>query len=290
MAEFVKRDGGLIHYDVTGRPGDPAFILIEGLGAHMIAWRRQFCQPLVDAGHRVVRLDNRDVGRSQRYPNGGYSMSDLAMDTHELIRHLGIAPAHVIGQSMGGLVAQHLAYEHPEDVASLSLLYTTPSAKYIDPAKAVDALRAAPRPHTREEAIELHIASERICASTGFSFDEAWKRELGGLTWDRGLDPDGVVRQCEALLADQADFEALGRVDVPVLIVHGTDDAVIDDEASSQLHQAMPGSDLWLIQGLGHDLPLELLPALTKRIVANAGRAPSGTRRATVSGTQPSTY
>lgn len=271
MAELIKADGGVVHYDVTGASGQ-AFVLIEGLGAHLIAWRHELYGRLVDAGHLVVRLDNRDVGLSQRYPTGDYTMADFATDTHELIQHLGVGPAHIVGQSMGGVIAQHLAVEHPEDVASLCLLYTTPSAGFIDPAKGVESLRAAPRPRSREEAIAVHIASERVCASRDFSFDETWKRELGGLMWDRGSDPEGVVRQGQALFADQADLEALARVDVPVLIVHGTADAVIDHEASRQLHNAMPGSDLWLVEGMGHDLPLELLPTLAERILGNARR------------------
>ena len=128
----------------------------------------------------------------------------------------------------------------------------------------------------------MHIASERVCASRDFSFDETWKRELAGLMWDRGLDPEGVVRQGQALFADQADPESLAHLDVPVLIVHGTADAVIDHEASRRLHDAMPGSDLWLIDGMGHDLPLELLPALTERILENRDTArPGRERRAT---------
>jgi pimeloyl-ACP methyl ester carboxylesterase len=278
MPDFLKADGGRIHYDVSGTGSDPAFVLIEGLGAHLVAWRREFCEPLVEAGYHVVRLDNRDVGLSQRYPDGGYSISDLASDTHELIEHLQIGPAHIVGQSMGGMVAQHLSYEHPADVASLTLLYTTPSGSYVDRAKGVDSLRAAPKPRSRQDAIELHVASELVCASTSFSFDERWKRELGGLMWDRGWDPDGVVRQGQALFADRVDLDALRRVDVPVLIVHGTADRLIDHRASSQLHEAMPTSELWLVDGLGHDLPLELLPALTTRIIANAGRAQSDDR------------
>ena len=277
MPELVKTDGGVVHYDVIGDPQAPAVVLIEGLGAHMIAWREEFCRPLVEAGFRVVRLDNRDVGRSQRYPDGGYTLSDLAEDTHQLIEHLTVRPAHVVGQSMGGMVAQHLATEHPEDVASLSLIYTAPSAEYVTGVRRVDALREAPRAATREEAIDLHVESERICASGGYSWDEAWKRELAGLMWDRGYDPDGVIRQCQALLTDQLDPQALAGLEIPVLIVHGTNDALIPHAAGVSLHDAIPGSELWLIEGMGHDLPVELIPALTGRIVTHARLAATQT-------------
>lgn len=270
MPEHVKRDGGTIHYEVFGPQKATAFVLIEGLGAHMIAWRSQFYEPLVDAGYRVVRFDNRDVGQSQRYPDGGYSISDMATDAHELIAHLELGAAHIVGQSMGGMVAQHLADEHPDDVASLCLIYTTATPSDVSPERGVEALGSAPRARTRDEAMDLHLASERICASPGYAWDEDWKRNLAGLMWDRGYDPDGVVRQREALMNDHMDSHALARLEVPVLVVHGTDDQLIPHHASRTLHERIPGSDLWLVDGLGHDLPLEILPELTGRVLANA--------------------
>ncbi len=274
MPDFTKRDGGTVHYDLAGDSDGPVIVLIEGLGAHMIAWRTEFRQPLLDAGYRVLRFDNRDVGLSQRYPAGGYSLSDLAEDTHQLIDYLGIGPTHVVGQSMGGMVAQHLAIEHPEDVASLSLIYTAPSADYVTGVDRPAAIRSAPRASSRDEAVKLHVEAERIGASTSYSWDESWKAEVGGLMWDRGYAPDGIARQCEALMKDRLDTAALAKIDVPVLILHGTVDALIPHPAGIALHAAIPGSDLWLIEGLGHDLPMELLPDITSRILANMQRDP----------------
>lgn len=273
MPEIVTASGGAIHYDVHGEPDAPAFVLIEGLGAQMVAWRQEFYQPLVEAGYHVVRLDNRDAGMSKRCPEGNYALSDLAQDTHELIAQLGIGPVHVVGQSMGGMVAQHLALDHPQDVGSMSLLYSSPSPRHVSPARGVEALRAAPRARTREEAVELYIESERIGASRAYSWDLAWKRQLAGLMWDRGYDPEGVIRQCKALLSDEIDQRSLAALRVPVLIVHGTDDALISHDAGIALNAAIPGSELWLVEGMGHDLPLELIPQLTTRIVTNAQRA-----------------
>src|SRR5690349_17735642 len=188
MPDLVKKDGGTLHYDVhqpTPLPGPgedpPTILLIEGLGAHMIAWRKGFWQHFLDAGYQVVRFDNRDVGRSQRYPDGGYRLHDLARDAHELAEHLGLAPLHVVGQSMGGMTAPHLAIEHPEDVASLTLLYTTSSPRHLAAERGVEALRSAPRASSREQAAALHLAGERVCASSSYSFDETWRHELGGL-------------------------------------------------------------------------------------------------------------
>lgn len=273
MPEIVTDSGGAIHYDVHGEAGAPAFVLLEGLGAQMVAWRHQFFQPIVEAGYQVVRLDNRDAGMSKRCPEGDYRLADLAEDTHELIAQLGIGPVHLVGQSMGGMVAQHLASDHPQDVASMTLLYSTPSPRYVSGVRGVEALRAAPRARTREEAVELYIQAERIGASSTYAWDLAWKRQLAGLMWDRGYDPDGVVRQCQALLSDEIDQHSLEALRVPVLIVHGTDDALISHDAGIALNALIPGSELWLVEGMGHDLPLELMPQLTARIVANAQRA-----------------
>jgi pimeloyl-ACP methyl ester carboxylesterase len=279
MPDLVKKDGGTLHYDVhqpTPPPGPgngpSTILLIEGLGAHMIAWREGFWQHFLDAGHQVVRFDNRDVGRSQRYPDAGYSLRDLARDTHELIQHLDLAPLHVVGQSMGGMIAQHLAIDHPEDVASLTLLYTTSSPHHLAADRGVEAMRSAPRASRREEAAALHLAGERICASTSYSFDETWRNELGALIWDRGYDPDGAVRQCQALLTDVIRTAALTALTTPTLVVHGTADALIPAVAGKELHDLIPASELWLVDGLGHDIPPEIWQDLATRILQNARR------------------
>lgn len=273
MPEVVKKDGGVIHYDVRGPADGPAILLIEGLSAHLLGWREGFCRPFIDRGFRVIRFDNRDVGLSQHYPDRSYRLRDMAEDAHELIQELGIAPAHVVGQSMGGMIAQQLVIGHPEDVVSLTLIYTAASVDHIPGgAENLEALATLPRAVTREEAIEIHIARERLCASSAFSFDEEWKRELGGLMWDRVYDPDGIVRQAEALVRDPVDVRELAALTVPTLIIHGLADRLISHSGSLELHQAIPGSDLWLIEGLGHDLPRELWPSLTSRIIAHASQ------------------
>lgn len=263
-----KGDGGVLHYDARGPQDGPPIVLIEGLSAHMLGWREEFCQPFVDAGYHVIRFDNRDVGLSQHYPDQPYTLADLAEDTHELVRHLGVAPAHVVGQSMGGMVAQHLVLRHPKDVLSLTLLYTAPSADHVgSPGDTLDDLVHLPVASSRAEAVEIHVERERLCASPGYSFDEAWKRELGGLMWDRCYDPQGVVRQANALVRSRVDLQELAEVDVPTLLIHGTGDRLIPHAASVELNMAMPGSELWLIDELGHDLPRELWPDLTGRIL-----------------------
>jgi pimeloyl-ACP methyl ester carboxylesterase len=274
MPEMVKKDGGVIFYDVHGPADGPSIVLIEGLSAHLLGWREGFWQSFVDEGFRVIRFDNRDVGLSQHYPDQAYGLGELADDAHELIQHLDIVPTHVVGQSMGGMVAQLLAVRHPTDVESLALLYTATSAQHFaGSGRGVETLENLPRASTRDEAIEIHIQQERPCASIRYSFDDAWKRELGGLMWDRCYDPDGVVRQSRAVFNVSIDLAALAEVSVPTLLVHGTSDQLIRHTGSLELHHAIMDSDLWLIEGMGHDLPVELWPDITSRILGNIDRA-----------------
>ncbi|KRC65834.1 hypothetical protein ASE12_14350 [Aeromicrobium sp. Root236] len=273
MPEMTKTDEGVIFYDVRGPVGGPSIVFIEGRSAHLLGWRDGFCQAFIDAGFQVVRLDNRDAGLSQHYPGQAYGLRDMAGDVHELIQHLGIAPAHVVGQSMGGMVAQHLVVRHPDDVASLTLLYSAASARHFAASDGgVDALHRCPRASTRDEAISIHLQRAQLGASQRYSFDEAWKRELGGLMWDRCYDPDGVIRQSRALASDPVDLDALAKVSVPSLVMHGCVDKVIRHTGSVELSQVIPDSELWLIEGLGHDLPMELWPDITGRILANIDR------------------
>jgi pimeloyl-ACP methyl ester carboxylesterase len=174
-----------ICYDTFGDPDRPPLLLIQGLGAHMIGWRPGFCQRIADAGFHVVRFDNRDVGLSQKFAEGGYDLSDLAADAHGLLVALGLDPAHVVGQSMGGMVAQQLVLDHPEAVRSLGLLYTSPSSAYFTGADLVDDRMAVPRARDRAEAVELYLRDEEPCLSPGYPADLDWLRELGGRMWDR---------------------------------------------------------------------------------------------------------
>lgn len=271
MPDLVKSDGGVIHYELHGPVDAPTVVLIEGLSGQMVAWRDGFFAPFVDAGFAVVRFDNRDVGRSQHYPNQIYDLQDMAQDVHELIAHLRIAPVHLVAQSMGGMIAQRLMLRNPEDVASATLFYTAASSAHVlGNTRSVETLNGVPQPATREEAIEQYVEQERLCASTAFPFDEEWKRELGGLMWDRDQDRDGVARQARALFEHRVDLSELKSLVVPTLLIHGTSDRLLSHVCSVELHGAMSDSDLWLVGGMGHEIPRQLWPALTDRIIAHA--------------------
>ena len=278
MSEARKRDGGVVRYETFGSEQQPPLVLIEGLSAHLLGWRDELCQLLAES-FWVVRFDNRDVGLSTHYPDVDYAIEDLADDVVELLDHLGVTSAHVVGQSMGGMVAQLLALRHPDRVASLALIYTTASIEHLRIEGRPGPSDGAVPPADRDEAIEAYVAQEREGASTAYEFDESWKRTLGGLMWDRGLDPYGVERQTRAVLAHHVDLAELSRIEVPTLVVHGTDDPLIDHRASVELHEAIPDSELWLVDGLGHEVARDIWPELVERIRKNAERWVTRTTR-----------
>ncbi|MEV0245783.1 alpha/beta hydrolase [Nocardia sp. NPDC050712] len=262
--------GVRLYYDDLGDPEAPPLLLIQGLGAQLLGWHPELCAALADAGFRVIRFDNRDTGLSQKFPDGGYLLSDLAADTAGLLRVLGLDSAHIAGQSMGGMVAQQLAIDHPAAVRSLALIYTAPNS--ADFAVGTDLLAermALPRARNRAEAVELYLRNEAPCSSPGYPVDTAWLRELGGLMYDRDYDPDGAARQLAAVFASPDRTRALGRVAVPTTILHGDSDQLIDPAAATALHRAIPDSTCTIFPGMGHELPRALWPDIRALIHDN---------------------
>lgn len=276
MEKLTTSSGAVIAYDIVGTlGGDVPFLLIEGLSAHLLGWREEFCQHFVDQGRVVIRFDNRDVGESQRYPDGGYTAGDMADDAKALLDALGIDRAHVVGQSMGGMISQELAIRHPDAVASMALFYSAPSTAFVKPSsRDLDQMTRRGLPSTREEAIERYVQDERECASTAYGFDETWKRTLAGLMWDRTRDsPDAPARQREALEQSRDRLPLLRELDVPTLVVHGTADALISDAGSRAIADATADSRLRIYEGMGHELPRELWSEFVIEIIQNAARS-----------------
>ena len=271
MPVVTTATGVRLCWDAFGDPAAPPLLLIQGLGAHLLGWRAELCQEIADAGFHVVRFDNRDVGLSQKFPAGGYAVADMAADAHGLLTTLHLAPAHVVGQSMGGVIAQQLALDHPEAVRSLALVYTAPSAAYFVGRDLVDERMARPRARDRADAAELYVRNEEPCLSPGYPADLDWLRELGGQMYDR--DPVGVERQLAAVLASGDRTDDLRRITVPTTILHGDGDRLISPVASKALHDAMPDSRLRIFEGMGHELPRPLWPDIVAELVANARRA-----------------
>jgi pimeloyl-ACP methyl ester carboxylesterase len=272
MALVTTPAGVSLNYDTFGDPDDPPLLLIQGLGAHMLGWRADLCRQLAEAGFHVLRFDNRDVGLSQKFPQGGYTLADMADDTAGLLTALDIPAAHVVGQSMGGMVAQQLALDHPTRVLTLALIYTAPSTAYIAGRELVDERTHRPRARDRDEAIALYVDNEAVCASPGYAQDIAWLRELGGQMYDRDYDPDGILRQVESLDNSPDRTPLLHRITVPTAILHGDGDRLIGPDGSKVMHELIADSKLTIYPGMGHELPQPLWPQIITQIRDNTAR------------------
>jgi pimeloyl-ACP methyl ester carboxylesterase len=280
-------------YEAYGDPADPPVVLVMGLATQMIAWHEEFCEQLADRGFYVVRFDNRDIGRSthlgfrpptlrqmlrRRVDPEQYSLSDMAEDTAGLIRELGIAPAHVVGASMGGMIGQVLAAEHPELVRSLtSVMSTTGSRWHGQPALSVYRYLLRPPPRDRDGYVERAAEVFGLVGSTGFPRDEAYIRERAARSYDRGYDVRAGGRQLGAIVASADRTEQLRTIAAPTLVIHGTVDKMIKPSGGRATARAIPGARLLEIEGMGHDLPRGVWPRILDAVSEHA-RAADGTR------------
>jgi len=258
-----------IEYQITGDDHGTPILLIQGLGAPMLGWRPEFCQALAAQGFRVIRFDNRDCGLSQKFPEGQYLLADMAEDAIDLLDALNIDQAHVVGQSLGGMIAQELVLRRPDKAASLCLIYTAPNTTHIRSDRDHTAIATQPRARSREEAIEQYLQNESFAASAAYELDTAWIRTLGGLIWDRCYYPEGIPRQLDAASRSPDRTAALGAVTTRTLIIHGDADRLIDITGSYALARALPHASLRIFAGMGHQLPPPLWPEIIQAITAN---------------------
>jgi pimeloyl-ACP methyl ester carboxylesterase len=269
-------------YETFGEPSDPTALLIMGLGTQMIAWHEDFCTQLAERGLHVVRFDNRDIGRSThlsgRPPTiaqlllrskraARYTLGDMADDAAGLLRELELRPAHVIGASMGGMIAQTLAARHPDAVRSLvSIMSNTGSRWSGQPSLRIYSvfLRRAPR---ERAAFIAHM--ERLFAaigSSGLPQDLDDLRELAGMSYDRDHDPEGPGRQLAAIIASGDRTAELRRITAPTLVIHGTADPLVTHSGGRATARAIPSARLMTVEGMGHDLPRAVWPRLLDTI------------------------
>jgi pimeloyl-ACP methyl ester carboxylesterase len=268
---ITTRQGVRLCWEGFGDPGTPPLLLIAGHSAQAVWWRAEFIQLLVDKGYYVIRYDNRDVGRSQHFAGAAYTIEDMADDAAGLLDGLGIPSAHVVGQSMGGMIAQELALRHPHTVLSLTLMFTL--GRLPDSMLEAGPRVPAPTAGSREEAIEQFVLNEQHCRSRDYPQDVEWLRALGGEYYDRGYDPAGLDRQMDAVMRQRDRLPALAGLDIPTAVLAGSTDQLIEPSASRDLAQAIPGATLRIFEGMGHELPVPLWTEITGIIDRTAERA-----------------
>jgi len=290
----ARSNGIELEYETFGRAGDPPLLLVMGLGAQMILWHEEFCAALARRGFHVIRYDNRDVGRSTWLADAGvpdvpaalaaagagrpvdapYRLGDMAADAAGLLDVLGVEAAHVVGASMGGMIAQSLAIEHPRRLRTLTSIMSTTGHPDLPPARPeAMAILLTPMPTERAAHVERSVRASRTIGSPAYPSEEGELRALAERGFDRGLNPPGVARQLVAILASGSRRAALGAVGAPTLVIHGADDPLVPVEAGRDTAASVPGAELLEIAGMGHDLPRALWPTVVDAIAKHAERA-----------------
>jgi pimeloyl-ACP methyl ester carboxylesterase len=293
----LQANGIRIEYDSFGDRGARPLLLVMGLGAQMLLWEEAFCEALAERGHFVVRFDNRDIGLSSKLdgapvPNPlelmmkvqsgaalqvPYTLDDMADDAAALIEALGLRSAHVCGASMGGMIAQTVALRHPARVRSLvSIMSSTGNPELPQASPEAMGVLIAPPPTTRAEAIEQGVKTWRVIGSPGFPFDEERIRARTGELYDRCFYPAGTARQLAAILAHGSRKAALAEVAAPTLVIHGAADPLVPLAGGRDTAESIPGAELLVIDGMGHDLPEAAWPRIVSAIGAHTERAERG--------------
>ena len=278
-----------LEYDSFGDPASTPLLLVMGLSYQMIEWDDAVCQMIADRGFWVTRFDNRDVGLSTKLDQLGipdllgamagtavppYTLDDMAVDAVGLLDVLGISAAHIVGVSMGGMIGQLIAINHPERVLSLTSIMSTvggPSVVQAQP-DVIAALLVPPGP-TREERVEHSLAVRRLINGAGVAFDEDRARRKAERAVDRCFHPDGGLRQIVAILAAPDRAPALSRLTIPTLVIHGEEDPLVPPDNGRQTAAALPSARLIMIPDMGHNLPERVWPDVVDAIVTLAGSA-----------------
>jgi len=290
--QFARVGDVELCYETYGDEGRPAILLIMGLGTQMLGWHDEFCRDLAGRGFFVIRYDNRDVGRSTRFdsvppptawqiltrriPRVAYTLADMADDAAGLLDHLGIGAAHIVGASMGGMIAQVFAARHPERTLTLVSIMSTTGNRW----KGQPALRAYPffvakPPSSKEQYVERLVKLFGVVGSPGFERDEDDLRELASLSWERGASPAGLGRQLAAILASGDRTPDVRRITAPTLVIHGTRDRLVRKSGGRATARAIPGAKLMMVPGMGHDLPRGAWPRIIGAIAEHAERGRS---------------
>lgn len=292
MPRALVHSGIELEYDTFGSPDDPALLLIMGFTAQMTAWEPEFCQILADGGRYVIRFDNRDCGLSTKLdgsvpdvagamtaafsgtaaPPQPYLLADMALDAVGLLDVLGIEKAHILGASMGGMIAQTIAINHPERVVTLTSVMSTPGEIEVgQPSEEAMIAIMTPPAASRREYIET---SPRYMVWQSKKYrNEARTKELAARDYDRSSYPEGATRQMAAIYASGRRTEGLQALNVPTLVIHGRDDQLITPSAGFRTAELVPGAHLLFVSDMGHDLPEPLWPLITDAVLSHTSRA-----------------
>jgi len=283
-----------IAYQRTGREDAPAVLMIMGVAGQSIHWPESFCRDLVDRGLQLIRFDNRDSGLSTYmtaapapdlpavlagdFSSVSYTLTDMAADAKGLLDALGIVSAHVLGASMGGQIAQVLATDYPERVASLISMMSTTGSRTVGHTapKTLRELFSGPPAKTRDEFIQLYVRASRVVGSPAYPNDESEVAATAGRAYDRGCDVVAATRQAIATVAAGDRTEQLSKIQVPTLVIHGLADCMCDVSGGRATAEAIQGAELVLIEGMGHNLPLGLQRQLASHLADFVWRVERG--------------
>jgi pimeloyl-ACP methyl ester carboxylesterase len=295
-----------LEYESFGDPAATPLLLVMGLSYQMIEWEDGLCALIADRGFRVTRFDNRDVGLSTKLEALGtpdlmamltrkagppYSLDDMAADSVGILDALGVGAAHIVGASMGGMIAQLIAIHHPERVLSLtSMMSTAGGPNVVQAEPAVGAALLAPPGQTREERVEHSLSNRRLIFGTGMPFDEPRALRKAERAVDRCFYPDGGYRQLAAVFAAPDRTAALGKLSIPTLVIHGENDPLVPPANGLQTAAALPDARLIMIPGLGHALPEQIWPRLVDAIAAVATASAITSQRSSQSLSPPSPH
>ena len=287
---FCDLSAGLrLCYRTMGPVGGEPLLLIAGLGLQLTSWPRTMLDGLLHRGYHLITLDNRDIGRSSRLSTpppalwrqalrrpraDAYDLDDMAQDVVGLLDHLGLERVHVVGMSMGGMIAQQLAARHGGRVRSLTSIFSTTGARQVGQPRLATMLRLmAPPARTQAQFVERYHGMVRHIAGKGFSVNDDEVRGYAARAWERGdgaTAHEGVARQISAIFKSGDRTRHLRRITVPTLVIHGTADPLITPDGGEATAEAVPGAELLLVPGMGHDLPRPLWPTLIDAITRNA--------------------
>lgn len=286
MAQLTA-NGISLEYDTFGNEASRPLLLVMGLGAQMIHWRDGFCELLADRDHFVIRFDNRDSGLSEKFGHLGmpdmgelaaqlmagepaqapYTLDDMAADAFGLLDELEVEAAHICGASMGGMIVQAMALSAPERVRTLTSIMSSTGNPELPPStdEAIAAM-LSPAATSREEAIERTVRVGKVIGSPGYPATDEDARVKAGEGYDRSFYPEGVARQMAAIAAHGNRRPRLQELDLPALVIHGSADPLVRPEGGHDTHQALKGSKLKVVEGMGHDLPEPLWQEIVEAI------------------------